>query len=163
MFGLQAAAALRNGAGSGSWPEGLSGRYGRALCHRRWLWAEVGGPSCPVPRIANSIPSSCTPSEAQEDPHPIHASCPSKGGNFMGRRSCRPGPLKEVTTIPPVHFPGGSLWFLQIVPSPSNVTEIAFLKKQKIIFFTESKLSFLFLYHFSNVIFTFAPIICRCG
>lgn len=32
-----------------------------------------------------------------------------------------------------------------------------FLKKQKIIFFTESKLFFLFLYRFSDVIFTFAP------
>lgn len=61
-------------------------------------------------------------------------------------------------------FPGGPLWLLQLVPSPSNVTEIAFLKKQKIIFFTESKLSFLFLYHFSNVIFTFAPtLICPRG
>lgn len=63
--------------------------------------------------------------------------------------------------MPPVDFLGGPLWLLQLVPSPSDVTEIAFLKKQKIIFFTESKLSFLFLYHFSNVIFTFAPtLIC---
>lgn len=42
--------------------------------------------------------------------------------------------------------------------------DCCFLKKQKIIFFTESKLFFLFLYHFSDVIFTFAPIlICWCG
>lgn len=68
-----------------------------------------------------------------------------------------------MTTLP-LHFLGGSLWFLQLVLSPSGVTEIVFLKKQKIIFFTESKLFFLFLYHFSNVIFTFAPIlICWCG
>lgn len=65
---------------------------------------------------------------------------------------------------PTCSFPGGPLWLLQLVPSPSNVTEIAFLKKQKIIFFTESKLSFLFLYHFSSVIFTFAPmLICPRG
>lgn len=39
-----------------------------------------------------------------------------------------------------------------------------FLKKKKILFFTESKLFFLFLYHFSDVIFTFALIlICRSG
>lgn len=34
-----------------------------------------------------------------------------------------------------------------------------FLKKQKTIFFTESMLFFLFLYHFSSVIYTFTLII----
>ena len=41
--------------------------------------------------------------------------------------------------------------------SPGRHWVCCFLKKQKIIFFTESKLFFLFLYHFSDVIFTFAP------
>lgn len=48
--------------------------------------------------------------------------------------------------------------------SPGCRGHCCFLKKQKIIFFTESKLFFLFLYHFSDVIFTFAPIlICWFG
>lgn len=70
-------------------------------------------------------------------------------------RLARAPPALPVSTVGPSHASHLSpvLW----------VSLDCFLKKQKIIFFTESKLFFLFLYHFSDVICTFAPILIQGG
>lgn len=73
-----------------------------------------------------------------------------------GWRLARAPPALPVSAVGPSHT-------FRLSPVLWVSLDCCFLKKQKIIFFTESELFFLFLYHFSDVICTFAPILIQGG
>lgn len=123
-FGLQATVTLGSWMGSRGCQGDMGGSCATGDSCGQSL--EVGGPSCPVPLTSNSILSYCTPCKDKADPTLPVLPAPTKVETRMGRRSRRPGSLKGATTTPPVNLPGGPLWLLQLVPSPSDVPEIAF-------------------------------------
>ena len=118
-------------------PGGLRG----AEPARRWRQhrAEPGGR--PAPRCP------------QMEGSGVLAGLASEAGEVSGlTRDLGDGRAELLSALPTTGPPA-----LSLSRTPRCHWDRCFLKKQKIIFFTESKLFFLFLYHFSDVIFTFAP------